>query len=87
MEGRHGYLSRLHHAGRGFSPQTLKVLTIIHNFHLKRPDDTTAAQRLFGYDFPDLFEWLVHHTGDLPVARQSRKAQRSNPFHLEGFPA
>jgi hypothetical protein len=87
IEGRNGYLTRLHHSGRGFSPQTLKVLTIIHNFHLKRPDGTPAAQRLFGYDFPDLFEWVAGHMGDLPLARQSLKAQRPNPFHLEGFPA
>lgn len=87
IEGRNGYLTRLHHAGRGFSEQTLKVLTIIHNFHLKRPDGTTAAQRLFSHEFPDLFEWVVDHMGELPLARQSRKAQRPNPFHLEGFPA
>jgi len=87
VEGRNGYLTRLHHAGRGFSEQTLKVLTIIHNFHLKRPDGTTAAQRLFSYEFPDLFEWVVDHMGDLPLARQSLKAQTLNPFHLEGFPA
>ena len=36
VEGRNG-LARLHHSGRGFSPQTLKALTIIHNFHLQRP--------------------------------------------------
>jgi hypothetical protein len=71
----------------GCSPQTLKVLTIIHNFHLKRPDGTTAAQRLFGYDFPDLFEWVASHVGDLPLARRSQKAQDPNPFHLESFPA
>ncbi len=87
VEGRNGYLTRLHHSGRGFSQQTLKVLTIIHNFHLKRPDGTTAAQRLFDYEFPDLFEWVVNHLGDLPPARQSSKSQRPNPFHLEGFPA
>ena len=87
LEGRNGYLTRLHHAGRGFSPQTLKVLTIIHNFHLKRPDGTTAAQRLFGYEFPDLFEWVVAHMGDLPLARRSLKAHSPNPFHLAGFPA
>jgi hypothetical protein len=87
VEGRNGYLTRLHHCGRGFSPQTLKVLTIIHNFHLKRPDGTTAAQRLFGYDFPDLVEWIVDQMGDLPLARRSLKAQQPNPFHLEGFPA
>ena len=87
VEGRNGYLTRLHHSGRGFSQQTLKVLTIIHNFHLKRPDGTTAAQRLFDYEFPDLFEWVVVHMGDLPLARRSSKSQRPNPFHLEGFPA
>jgi hypothetical protein len=73
--------------GVGFSPQTLKVLTIIHNFHLQRPDGTTAAQRLFGHNFPNLFEWVVDQMGDLPMARRSLKAQRPNPFHLEGFPA
>lgn len=87
VEGRNGYLTRLHHSGRGFSQQTLKVLTIIHNFHLKRPDGTTAAQRLFDYEFPDLFDWVVEHMDALPLARQSQKAHRPNPFHLEGFPA
>jgi len=87
IEGRNGDLTRLHHAGRGFSPQTLKVLTIIHNFHLQRPDGTTAAQRLFEYEFPDLFEWVTDHMGDLPLARRSLNSHRPNPFHLEGFPA
>ena len=87
IEGRNGYLTRLHHSGRGFSQQTLKALTIIHNFHLKRPDGTTAAQRLFNYEFPDLFEWIVDHMGDLPLARRSSKSQRPDPFYLEGFPA
>ena len=84
--GRNGYLTRLHHSGRGFCGQTLKVLTIIHNFHLKRPDGTTAAQRIFDYEFPDLFDWVVEHMGALPLARQSQKTQPPNPFHLEGFP-
>jgi hypothetical protein len=48
VEGRNGYLSRLHHAQRRFSKQTLRVLTTIHNFDLKRADGTTAGQRLFG---------------------------------------
>ena len=59
VEGRNGYLSKLHHARRGFSEQSLNVLTIIHNFDLRRYDGTTAAQRLFGYNFPDeLYEKL-----------------------------
>jgi hypothetical protein len=71
----------------GFSAQTLKVLTIIHNFHLQRLDGTTAAQRLFDYQFPDLFEWVTDPMGDLPLARRSLNSHRPNPFHLEGFPA
>lgn len=87
VEGRNGYLSRLHHSGRGFSALDLSVFTIIHNFHLTRPDGTTAAQRLFEHEFPDLFEWVVGHMGELSLARQSKKTQRPNSFHLEGFPA
>jgi hypothetical protein len=44
VEGRNGYLSQRHYANRGFSAQSLKVLTIIHNFDLRRADGTTAAQ-------------------------------------------
>ena len=87
VEGRNGYLSGLHHAGRGFSPQTLKVLTIIHNFDLKRADGTTAAQRLFDHCFPDLFEWVVDYMDELPVARRSSKAQLANPLALSLFSA
>jgi hypothetical protein len=82
VEGRNGYLSRLHHTARGFSAQTLEVLTIIHNFDLKRADGTTAAQRLFGHPFPDLFDWIVEHMGELPLPRRSPKAQPSNPLYL-----
>lgn len=87
VEGRNGYLSRLHHTGRGFSQQTLKVLTILHNFDLKRADGTTAAQRLFGHAFPDVFEWVVDSMGELPVARRSSKTKSSNPLPLAIFPA
>ena len=87
VEGRNGYLSGLHHAGRGLSEQTLKVLTIIHNFDLKRADGTTAAQRLFDHRFPDLFEWVVDYMSELPVARRSSKAQQVNPLPLGLFSA
>lgn len=71
IEGRNGYLSRLHHCGRGISKQQLQVLTVIHNFALKRTDGTTAAQRLFTQEFPDLFEWVIAQMGDLPLPRKS----------------
>jgi hypothetical protein len=87
VEGRNGYLSGLHHAGRGLSEQNLRVLTIIHNFDLKRADGTTAAQRLFDHRFPDLFEWIIDYMDELPVARRSSKAQQANPFPLALFSA
>jgi hypothetical protein len=85
VEGRNGYLSKLHHARRGFSEQSLKVLTIIHNFDLKRADGTTAAQRLFRHDFPDVFEWMLAHVGDLPLPRRSSKAQQPQPLYADDF--
>ena len=87
VEGRNGYLAQRHHANRGFSAQSLKVLTIIHNFDLKRPDGTTAAQRLFGHTFPDLFEWILSTINELPMPRRSSKSHQVNPLHVELFPA
>jgi len=43
VEGRNGYFAQRHHASRGFSAQALTVLTVLHNFDLKRPDGTTAS--------------------------------------------
>ena len=87
VEGRNGYLAKLHHASRGFSEHSLKALTVIHNFDLKRPDGTTAAQRLFDHPFPDVFEWMLEHVGDLPMPRKSSKAQKPNPSYASGFAA
>jgi len=76
VEGRNGFLSQMHHNGRGISGRRLGVLTVIHNFVIKRPDGTTAAQRLFGADFPDLFEWLLTQMREPPLPRQRRCASR-----------
>ncbi len=75
IEGRNGYLSRLHHSGRGLSETDLQVLTVIHNFDLHRADGSTAASRLFARDFPELFPWLMSRIGDLPEPRKPRKAR------------
>jgi hypothetical protein len=84
IEGRNGYLSRLHHANRGFSEQTLKVLTAIHNFDLKRHDGSTTAQKLFAKHFPDVFEWVVLNMGELPSPRKSKKFEslKCPPYKL-----
>jgi len=86
VEGRNGYLSQMHHTGRGISPQRLHVLTVIHHFGLKRPDGTTAAQRLFGREFPELFDWLVKQMGDLPLPRKSRTAAQRKLLSLQAVP-
>ena len=87
VEGRNGYLSRLHHTNRGLAQPTLKVLTIIHNYDLKRLDGTTAAQRLFGEPFPDLFGWVLENMGEIPRPRKSKKSTQPKMPTLQGVPA
>ncbi len=86
VEGRNGCLSQLYHNGRGLSENRLKSLTVIHNYGLKRADDTTAAARLFGMEFPDLFSWLLDKMEELPLPRKSRERIISNPLALSGVP-
>jgi len=66
VEGRNGYLSLRHHGLHHLSDRKLSVLTVIHNFYIKRPDKTTAAERFFGQKPRDLFEVLVEQL-DLPA--------------------
>ncbi len=69
VEGRNGTLSRMNHNQRAIPLKRLKTLSVIHNFDIKRKDGTTAAERLFGEEFPDLFEWIVERMEDLPLPR------------------
>jgi len=71
----------------GLSQRRLQVLTVIHNFDLKRSDGSTAAQRLFGRQFPNLFDYLVEHMGDLPQPRKARKPTRPKMPTLQSVPA
>jgi hypothetical protein len=87
VEGRNGYLSQIHHNRRGLSTRRLRVMTTIHNFHLQRSDGSTAAERLFGKPFPDLFEWLVQQMPDLPQARQGKAAAKARTPFLPTVPA
>jgi Family of unknown function (DUF6399) len=72
---------------KSLTEQSLKVLTIIHNFDLTREDDTTAAQRLFDKQFPDLFEWVVLNMGDLPRARRTLKPKMSRKPAIQLVPS
>lgn len=59
VEGRNGMLSLYFHRFHQLNERSLKALTVIHNFHIKRSDQTTAAERFFGSKHDNLFESLV----------------------------
>lgn len=86
VEGRNGYLSQRHHAQRGFWQNHLPVLTVIHNFDLKRSDGTTAAQRLFDRQFPNLFTWVLEQIDELPRPRVSKKSVKARRLSLQSVP-
>lgn len=69
VEGRNGYLAFIHHAHKGMTEQRRKVLTVVHNFDIRRADHKTPAQRLFNKEFPDLFEFILENMGDMPKPR------------------
>ncbi len=59
VEGRNGMLSLYYHRFHRLNIRSLKALSIVHNFHTRRPDGTTAAERFFGNTHENLFESLV----------------------------
>ena len=80
VEGRNGVLSQSYHNGRGLTARRLGALTVIHNYDTRRSDGSTPAERLYGTQFPDVFEWLLEHMGDLPLPRQSRPRASPDPL-------
>lgn len=59
VEGRNGYLSLRHHNFHCLGKRKLGVLTVIHNYFIKRHDQTTASERFFEQKPRDLFEYLL----------------------------
>ncbi|MDP6944208.1 MAG: DUF6399 domain-containing protein [Myxococcota bacterium] len=74
VEGRNGALALAEHARRGLPQRRLQALTIISNYGVVGEEGTTAAERFFGQQHDDLFEWLLT-TMPLP-ARPARKRPR-----------
>ncbi|WP_248595105.1 DUF6399 domain-containing protein, partial [Candidatus Accumulibacter contiguus] len=59
VEGRNGQLA-LHHQGRHrLSDRKLAALTAVHNYHIRRADGTTAAERFFGRAHETLFAQVL----------------------------
>ena len=61
VEGRNAQLSLRHHGIHRLSEERLMALTVVHNFHVKRTDGTTPAQRFFESEHANLFEWLLEN--------------------------
>jgi hypothetical protein len=75
VEGRNGQLELRHHGLHRLSPRKLGVLTVLHNYWLKRADGTTAAERFFVAQPQDLFGWLLER---LPLpSRPARRRQKA----------
>jgi len=76
IEGRNARLSLHHHGMHRLSDRKMKGLKVIHNFYLKRPDGTTAAERFFENKPINMFEWLVENM-PLPARPRSRMKMES----------
>jgi len=77
VEGRNGQLSLKFHAFRRINSNSLKILTILHNFFIKRADGTTAAERFFEQKPKDLFTWLLDKV-ELPRPRKKHQRLAKN---------
>jgi Family of unknown function (DUF6399) len=59
VEGRNGQLSLWHHGLHKLRSQKLKALTILHNYYIRKQDETTPAELFFERKPKDLFEYLL----------------------------
>lgn len=72
VEGRNGYLSFMQHANKGIDPVRQKVLTVVHNFDIRADDKKTPAERLFGQEFPDLFQFVCQNVTGFVEPRKNK---------------
>jgi hypothetical protein len=84
VEGRNGRLSLQHHGHSRVSERRLKALTVLHNYVVKRPDGTTAAERFFGQKPKDVFSWLLERMPDLPRPARKRPRQTAESLSKAG---
>ncbi len=81
VEGRNGFLALWHHSLHRLTNRKLEALTTVHNFFIKRTDDTTAAERFFDAKPRDLFEWVLGQV-DLPGRPAQKRSQPGRRAYL-----
>jgi hypothetical protein len=79
VEGRNGYLSLRHHHLHALPAPWLAMMTTLHNYVIRRDDETTAAERFFGAGLGDRFEHLVEV---MPMPARPRRRPRREPPDL-----
>ena len=82
LTGRNGVLSLVSHFSRGLSKLRLNSLTVVHNFHIRRSDNTTAAQRLFKTNHDSLLEYIAENIIDFPLPRARKAINYFEPLYL-----
>ena len=70
VEGRNAQLTLKYHNLHRLSKRKLNALTVIHNFHLRRSDGTTAAQRFFKQTHENLLNTILER---MPALSRPRK--------------
>ena len=85
VEGRNGQLALRHHALHRLSDQKLNAVKVVHNFHLRRQDGTTAAERFFGKAPRELFSYLLERIDlpGFPAKKRPYVAQKISLFNPE----
>lgn len=74
VEGRNGVLDMKHHGSHRLSQQRLTALTVVHNFHIRRSDKTTPAERFFQKQHEPLFETVLQRVSMLGKPRKKAAA-------------
>lgn len=74
VEGRNGQLALHHHGKHRLSNRKLAALTAMHNYFIRRPDGTSAAERFFGQPPIPMFDHLLSAID--PPPRPARKRPR-----------
>ena len=80
VEGRNGQLALHHHRRHRLSDRKLAALTAVHNYHIRRPDGTTAAERFFGCAHETLFAQVLQRMPLPPRPARRRPRPTTPPF-------
>lgn len=73
VEGRNGQLKLRYHNLQRLTERKLNSLTVIHNYHIRRSDNTSPAQRFFRKSHAPLFETVLTR---MPQLAHPRKRAR-----------